>query len=70
MSIKMQITASDDMVERIDKIAHSMGVSRSALCCVYIGQGLAAYEASIEQVGKMKDEIMEYFKDKYEKGEL
>lgn len=66
----MQITASEEMVEKIDKIAKSMGISRSALCAVYIGQGLATYEASLKSLDRMSDDIMQYFKERYEKGEL
>lgn len=70
MSIKMQITASEEMVQKIDKIAKSMGVSRSSLCLVWIGQGLATYEASLKSLDRVSDDIMSYFKDKYEKGEI
>lgn len=59
MSVKMQITASEEMVKRIDKVAKGMGISRSSLCAVWIGQGLTTYEASISQIDKISDKIID-----------
>lgn len=36
--MRIQVSLSDDMVARVDKLAESYGVTRSALCSMYIGQ--------------------------------
>lgn len=38
--MKLQVHANDQMVEKLDKYAEMMSVSRSALCGMLIGQGL------------------------------
>lgn len=35
---RIQVSLSDEMVSRVDKLAESYGVTRSALCSTYIGQ--------------------------------
>lgn len=42
--MRIQVSMSDSMVERLDKIADEMGVSRSALCTTFIGQAVLAHE--------------------------
>lgn len=42
--MRIQVNLSDKMVERVDKIAEDMGLSRSALCNMMIGQGVNSYE--------------------------
>lgn len=46
--MKVQVTVSDEMVNKIDKYANLMGVSRSALCAMFIGQGIMGYEKTYE----------------------
>lgn len=36
------------MVKRVDYYAHSMGVSRSALCSMLIGQSIMSYDKSFD----------------------
>jgi len=38
MSKRIQVSLSDDMCERVDRLADSYGITRSALCSMYIGQ--------------------------------
>lgn len=45
---RIQIQLADDMVERLDKLAKSYGVSRSALCALYIGQVVDGTEKAIK----------------------
>lgn len=47
-NVKVQVNLSDDLVSRIDKYAKAMGVSRSALCGVWIGQSLMGMEKTLE----------------------
>lgn len=44
--MKVQVNLSDEMVNRVDNLAKSYGVSRSALCSMYIGQMVTTTEAS------------------------
>lgn len=62
--MKVQVNVSDEMVEGIDKYAKAMGVSRSALCSMWIGQGKMAFDKSFEITEKwaeqhLKDELSE-----------
>lgn len=42
--MRIQVQLSDQMVERIDKIAESYGVNRSAFCAMIIGQSVNSLE--------------------------
>ena len=44
--MKLQVTANDQMVAKLDKYAEMMSVSRSALCGMLIGQGLMGLDKS------------------------
>jgi len=48
MSVKLQINVSDELCERIDKYAKMMGQPRSALCAVWIGQGVMGFDKAME----------------------
>lgn len=50
---KIVITVSTDMANRIDLYCQKMGVSRSALCGMLIGQGIMGYDKSFEVVDRM-----------------
>lgn len=41
--MRVQVNVSDEMVSEIDRYAKEMGVSRSALCSIFIGQGIMEY---------------------------
>lgn len=56
--MKLQITVSDDMGKRIDRIADMVGVPRSSLCAVLIGQGIMSYEKGLQQIEKAGDAIV------------
>lgn len=42
---KLQININDDIVARIDRQAKLLGVTRSALCALWLGQSLRTAEA-------------------------
>ena len=42
--MRVQVNLSEKMVERVDRIAEDMGLSRSAVCNMLIGQGVNSYE--------------------------
>lgn len=48
--MKLQVNVSDELVGRIDKYAQMMGVSRSALCAMFIGQGVMGYDKAYEAI--------------------
>jgi len=50
---KLVITVSTDMANRIDLYCEKMGVSRSALCGMIIGQGIMGYDKSFDVIEKM-----------------
>ena len=52
--MRVQVNLSDGMVERVDSYAKLMGVSRSALCSMLIGQGVMNFEKSMEMMKQNK----------------
>lgn len=42
--MRIQVNLSDEMVNKVDAYAKQMGVSRSALCTVFVGQGIMNYD--------------------------
>lgn len=56
--MKVQVNISDDMVARIDEIAKTYGVSRSALCSVFIGQAVASTERAFDAVSEAGKNIL------------
>lgn len=55
--MKLQVNVSDEMVENIDKYAKQMGVSRSALCSMLIGQGIMGYNKGMELLSILGDKL-------------
>lgn len=51
--MRVQVNVADEMVERIDYYAKKLGVSRSALCSVLIGQGIMGYDKAMEIASDM-----------------
>lgn len=46
--MKVQVNLSDELVARIDDYAKQMGVSRSALCGVWIGQAVISLDNALD----------------------
>lgn len=61
--MRVQVNLSDEMVNKVDMYAHKMGVSRSALCSVLVGQGIMNFDTSADiltAIGqKLSDNIIE-----------
>lgn len=55
--MKVQVNISDEMVVKIDEYARKMGVSRSALCSVLVGQGIMSYERSFDLLKVIGDKL-------------
>lgn len=56
--MKLQVTANDEMVKKLDKYANTMSVSRSALCAMLIGQGLAGLDKAFGMVDELTMQYM------------
>lgn len=46
--MRVQVNLSDEMVAKVDAYAAKMGVNRSALCAVLVGQGIMGYDKTFE----------------------
>lgn len=55
--MRVQVNLSDEMVSNVDKYAKSMGVSRSALCSMLIGQGIMSYNKSLDIISVIGDKL-------------
>lgn len=51
--IKLQIGMPVEMIERIDKIADEMGMTRSQLCAYFIGNGVRQTELQSSAISTM-----------------
>lgn len=58
MAYKMQVIISEEMKERLEKYCKITGVSMSAMCNVFIGQGLMAYEKSFDIMDALKSKML------------
>ena len=58
-SMRIQVNMSEKMVERVDKVAEDMGMSRSSTCNFLISQGVMSYEKANKAVASMPAEIVE-----------
>lgn len=56
--MRVQVNLSDDMVSKVDNYAKMMGVSRSALCSMLIGQGIMSYDKGIELISKFGNDYL------------
>lgn len=55
--MRVQINLSDEMVEKVDSYAVKMGVSRSALCSMLVGQGIMGYDRSMDLLSILGDKL-------------
>lgn len=56
--MRLQITVNDDLVKKIDKYAKMIGISRSAMCALWIGQGVVGYEKADELISNNTIEFL------------
>lgn len=56
---RIQVIVSKEMAMKIDLYSSKMGLSRSALCCQFIGQGILAYDKAFDVVDKMANQLAE-----------
>lgn len=55
--MRVQVNLSDEMVERVDAYASKIGVNRSALCAVLVGQGVMAFDKSMDLLSNIGDKV-------------
>lgn len=57
--MRVQVNLSDEMVNKVDMYAHKMGVSRSALCSILVGQGIMNYDTSADILSVIGQKLTE-----------
>jgi metal-responsive CopG/Arc/MetJ family transcriptional regulator len=57
--MRVQVNLSDEMVSKVDSYARKMGVSRSALCSMLVGQGIMGYDKSMDLMTVLGDKLGE-----------
>jgi metal-responsive CopG/Arc/MetJ family transcriptional regulator len=55
--MRVQVNLSDEMVSKVDMYACKMGVSRSALCSMLVGQGIMGYDKSMDLLSLIGDKV-------------
>ena len=55
--MRVQVNLSDEMVTKVDSYARKMGVSRSALCSMLVGQGIMGYDKSMDLLTVLGDKL-------------
>lgn len=66
--MRVQVNLNDDVVKRIDELAKVMGVSRSALCAVWIGNSLMAHEKTYQSIEGLTHKAFEGVQEETKKG--
>lgn len=64
---RLQVICSNELVSKLDKYASQMGVTRSALACMFIAQGLMGFDKAISVVDKLGDDLSDSLKAMIEK---
>lgn len=64
--MRVQVNLSDEMVVKVDEYAKKMGVSRSALCSMLVGQGIMGYDKSMDIINLLGEKLGDnMLSDKY-----
>lgn len=56
--MKIQVNLSDELLEKLDYICKALGVSRSAFCALWIGQGVMSYGKAIDTLDKIGNDAI------------
>lgn len=62
--MKVQVNLNDDIVRKIDEYAKAIGISRSAVCAMWIGQSVLGVEKATEALQNMGVDVAKNLKDK------
>lgn len=52
-TMRVQVNLNDDLVKRIDEYAAAIGLSRSAVCAMWIGQAALSTDTAIQSLERM-----------------
>lgn len=55
--MKVQVQVNDELVKKIDFYAKTLGMSRSSLCALFIGQGVLGYSKAFEAIDTLIDGV-------------
>lgn len=55
--MRVTTNVSDDLVVRIDNVCEKIGCTRSSLLAILVGQGLIAYEKSLDLIDSVSAEF-------------
>lgn len=50
--MRVQVTLQDEFGEKVDTYAAKFGMSRSSLCAMLVGLGIASFEAAFSNIEK------------------
>ena len=50
--MRMLVTLSDEMADKVEKYAKKIGVTKSSLCATFIGQSIMGFDSIQDAVGK------------------
>ena len=64
--MRVQVNLSDEMVNKVDTYSSKMGLSRSALCCYLIAQGILGLDKSMSMLDTIGEKVGENLIDKKE----
>lgn len=51
--MRVQVNLNDDLVKRIDEYAAAIGLSRSAVCAMWIGQAALSTDTALQTLERM-----------------
>lgn len=55
--MRIQVNLSDEMVEKLNDYSKQIGVPRSSLCAVWLGQNIAGLEKAMDTIGNMYERL-------------
>ena len=56
--MKVQITLNDKLVEKIDKYAAAIGMTRSSICAYWIGQAVLGFDKASQTLDRMGTDVL------------
>lgn len=59
--MKVQVNLSEEFVNELDKFAKEMGVSRSSLCAVWLGQQMKSVKTANHLISSMSADLSNEF---------
>lgn len=66
-AVKVQVNLNDDVVKKIDSYAKAIGVSRSAVCAMWIGNAVLGVDKATETLQRVSDDMVKAMAQEKEK---